>query len=65
MKLEIMQNAYKAGGYRERYAMDHHTTMQVKKENGHKLLVFYYSPADPYQDANGATYDVRKGAWVR
>ena len=64
MKDEAMRKAYEAGGYRERYAMDHYQTKSVKKVNGHKLWIFRYSQSDPYQDANGATYDTKRGVWV-
>ena len=50
-------------GYRERYAMEH--GVKTTKRNGtHTLWIFTYSESDPYQDANGATYDVTEGRWV-
>lgn len=60
---EIMKKAYEMAGYRERYAMDHGTASR-KVLNGHTVLVFRYSKYDPYQDANGATYDIVNNSWV-
>lgn len=60
----IMKKARETAGYRERYAMDNYTVIQKRKENGHKLLTFMYSPDDPYQDGNGATYDIKRNVWV-
>ena len=62
-KILSNKEAYDAGGYRERYAMDH-GTKEIKMVNGHRLWIFNYSLDDPYQDANGATYDCKKGAWI-
>lgn len=58
-----MQKAYNAGGLRERYAMEHgnKTTITV---NGHKCYKFTYSKNSSYQDANGATFDTARGAWI-
>ena len=56
-------NAVKTSGYRERYAIDH-GTRTLEHDGDHKLWVFRYSADDPYQDANGATYDVTEGRWV-
>ena len=56
-------HAVSTAGYRERYAIEHGTRTLV--HNGdHKLWVFRYSADDPYQDGNGATYDVTEGRWV-
>lgn len=55
--------AYNAGGFREKYAMDH-GTKEIKVVNGHRLWIFRYSPDDPYQDANGSTYDCKLRRWV-
>ena len=62
-KIGKMQLAMNRAGYRERYAMEH-GTKETRTENGHKLWVFNYSPADQYQDANGAIYDVTEGKWI-
>lgn len=58
-----MRTAYKTGGYRERYAMEHgnKTTVYI---NGHKCLKFTYSERLEYQDGNGATYDTVAGKWI-
>lgn len=50
-------------GARERYAMEngHRNTIY---QNGRKCIKFTYSKYDPYQDANGATYDTERRAWV-
>lgn len=65
MKLQskVEKEAWKAAGYRERYAMQY-GAKEIKKENGKKYLVYTYSQNDPYQDANGATYDATEGRWV-
>jgi len=57
------KEAYAAGGYRERYAMDH-GEKETKTVNNHRLWIFRYSPDDPYQDANGATFDCKEGRWI-
>lgn len=65
MKLQTKaeKEAWKAAGYRERYAMQY-GSKEIKKENGKKYLVYSYSENDPYQDANGAMYDATEGRWV-
>lgn len=60
---ETMKKAYEAAGYREKYAMDN-GTMSRKTLNGHTVLVYRYSKYDPYQDANGATFDTVSNSWV-
>ena len=62
-KSDEMKNAYILGGYRERYAMENgnKTTLYI---NGHKLFKFTYSRFNPFQDANGATYDVTGKRWI-
>jgi len=59
----VTKLALERAGYRERYAMEH-GKKETKTENGHKLLIFNYSPEYEYQDANGATYDVTEGRWI-
>lgn len=56
-------DAYTAGGFRERYAMENgnHTTVYI---NGHKCFKFTYSTKKEYQDANGATFDIVRGVWI-
>ena len=56
-------HAVSTGGYRERYAMEN-GTRTLKYDGNHKLWVFKYSADDPYQDANGATYNVTEGRWI-
>ena len=55
-----MQLARNRAGYRERYAMDH-GKREIKVVGKHTLWIFRYSSDDPYQDGNGATYDVTEG----
>jgi len=57
------KDAYEAGGYRERYAMDN-GTMEIRTVNGHRLWIFRYSKANSYQDANGATFDCKERKWI-
>ena len=54
---------YSAGGYRERYAMEHGNRATVYI-SGNKCIKFTYSKKIPYQDANGATFDTVRGAWI-
>lgn len=58
-----MKKAITTAGYRERYAMEHGTKRTVYI-NGHKCYIFTYSEKEPYQDANGATYDTVREAWI-
>lgn len=62
-KIGFSQIAYNRAGYRERYAMTK-GKRETKIVNGHKLWIFNYSDDDPYQDANGSTYDVTEGRWI-
>ena len=55
--------AYKAAGYRERYAIDHGKAKQ-SVFGGHTVIRWWYDRNDPYQDANGAMWDVDRQAWV-
>ena len=55
--------AYNKAGYRERYAMENGKRI-YKNINGHNCVAFTYSRRDDYQDANGATYDIDRGAWI-
>ena len=58
-----MKKAYESAGFRERYAMEHgnRTTVFI---NGHKCYKYTYSSTKEYQDANGATFDTVRGAWI-
>lgn len=58
-KQEIMKEAKRKAGYRERYAVQN-GELNI---NGN-LWIFVYSTDDPYQDANGATYDCTEGKWI-
>lgn len=60
---EEMKAAYTAGGFRERFAMENgnRTTVYI---NGHKCYKFTYSTKKAYQDANGATFDTVRRAWI-
>lgn len=60
----MMNRAYAEAGYREKYAMEHGKKTTKRDRRGHTLWVFTYSADDPYQDANGATYDATEGRWV-
>lgn len=62
-KSKEMRDAYEAGGFRERYAMEH-GNRTVVYINGHKCFRFTYSKHNEYQDANGATYDTNRCEWV-
>lgn len=54
---------YRAGGFRERYAMEHGNRATVYI-SGEKCYKFTYSTAREYQDANGAIYNTVRGEWV-
>lgn len=58
-----MREAYAAAGYRERYAMENGKRLSVNI-NGHRCIKFTYSENDPYQDANGATFDTVRCVWI-
>ena len=55
--------AVKTAGWREEYAMIHGKETIIKI-NGHRCIKFTYSESDPYQDANGATFDTVRGVWI-
>ena len=57
------REAYERGGYRERYAMEHGNKATIFI-NGAKCFKWTYSTTREYQDANGATYDTRRKAWI-
>ena len=57
------KEALKNAGYRERYAMENGKESR-KAMNGHILYIFRYSNKKEYQDANGATYDATRKAWI-
>ena len=55
--------ARSVAGWRENYAMDHGAS-EIIYMCGHKCYKFTYSENDPYQDANGATFDTVRGVWI-
>lgn len=58
-----VKKAYNAGGFRERYAMEHGAP-RVIIINGNKCIQWIYAPSATYQDANGATFDTVRGVWI-
>lgn len=62
-KILSNKEVYEAGGFRERYAMDH-GEKEIKVVNGHRLWIFRYSPDEEYQEANGATFDCKERKWI-
>lgn len=62
-KSEDMRKAYAAGGWRERYAMEHGNRATIYI-NGEKCYKFTYSPHMEYQDANGAIFNTARGRWI-
>ena len=62
-KSDIMRAAYAAGGWRERYAMEH-GNKTIIYISGEKCYKFIYSAAIEYQDANGATFNTVRRAWI-
>ena len=58
------KSAEETAGYREKYAMIHGKKNVVTDHREHELWIFRYSTGDPYQDANGATYDATERRWV-
>lgn len=61
--LSAMDRAAATAGARENYAMDRGKVEELFIR-GHYCLRFTYSPGDEYQDANGATFDATRGAWI-
>lgn len=57
------REARERAGFREKYAMEHGKARKIKA-NGKVFYKFTYSKEDSYQDANGATYDATRKAWV-
>lgn len=60
---EELKTAYERGGFRERYAMKNGNRATVYI-GGAKCYKWTYNNANPYQDANGATYDTTRRAWI-
>lgn len=63
MNKTILEQARERGGFRERFALDNGKA-EKKIINNHILYIFRYSKSLDYQDANGATYDATRGAWI-
>ena len=63
MKKKTLEEAKARAGWRERYAIEHGTPRKRTTPAGVEY-VFTYSLADPYQDANGATYNETRGYWT-
>lgn len=57
------EKAYQKGGWRERYAMDKGTETKVVF-CGDRCLRYNYDINDPYQDANGAMWDIDRQKWI-
>jgi hypothetical protein len=57
------KTAYNNGGIRERYAMEYGNATAVYI-NGEKCIKYTYSKHNPYQDANGATYNTVRKMWI-
>lgn len=67
MKNDLMRKAYLAGGFRERFAMEHgECSKTYAPEDGRRLFSFTYDPAKHggYADASGATWDMTSEAWI-
>lgn len=62
-KSKILTEAYKAAGWRERYAMQK-GNKSVVYIHGEKCLKFTYDKRIAYQDENGSTYNVDRRAWI-
>ena len=58
-----LKEAYKAAGFRERYAMEN-GKKTITTIRGHKCYKFTYPETHEYQDANGAAYDTITKAWI-
>lgn len=56
-------DAYKNGGFRERYALENGKS-KIIYVNGNKCYKFTYSEHVEYQDANGAIYDTIRKCWI-
>ena len=63
MKAGEAWKAVQEAGNREKYAMTNGTPNR-RRENGEIVYTWTYSPADPYQDANGAEYNATRGRWT-
>lgn len=59
----LWREMWNSGGFRERYAMRYGTMVTIYID-GRKCYKFIYDERAEYQDANGATYDTERGAWI-
>ena len=63
--MDKLSKALITAGFRERYAMEMGEPETIY-ENGKEYIRFTYSDeGDVYKDANGATYCVTEGRWVK
>lgn len=58
-----MAAAAAAAGWREKYAMKN-GKVKAYSINGERFYKWTYGVENPYQDANGATYNASRGVWV-
>ena len=60
--------ASKSAGYREQYAIDlyknNRAVLEIERGQDYCLFRFLYSSNDPFQDANGATWERMRERWV-
>lgn len=64
MKKSILKEAAAAAGFREKYALENFTRCSKRRVKNEVFFTFYYSISDPYQDANGATYNATRHTWI-
>ena len=57
---ELLYKMFECAGWRERYALQN-GKQQLLNNN---LIKFTYSTKLTYQDAHGATYSIKAGAWI-
>ena len=63
MRSNIMDEARKAAGYRELYAIKNGNKTPTYI-NGNLCYKFTYDTKKEYQDANGAIYDTVRKIWI-
>ena len=61
---QAREKAKETAGYRERYAMENGSEKLLQDKRNHLLFKYTYSREDPYQDANGAMFDIMEMRWV-
>jgi hypothetical protein len=59
----ILREAFRLAGFREKFAMENgnRATLYI---NGAKCYKWTYNTRETYQDANGATFDTVRRAWI-